>query len=151
MSKLPAPLLTGPRAGGCHQGIVCRHGVPWYHLPLQEQLVITAAHGGEVRWLLAALRGLQAAELGHQTGHVSTTPHEGPLGPAGWQDGLQQAGSSQGVLPGPGGPAGHPQDGSHYPLWAVRVSEDAWAQECQQSFQRFMDEVWRGWTASLST
>ena len=57
----------------------------------------------------------------------------------GWpNEGLQQAGSR----PGPGGQAGHPQDGFHHSLWTVGVPEDAlWAQECWPVIQRSMDEV----------
>ena len=114
-SGLPLP-PTGSRAAGRRQGGICRHGVPGHHPEIQEQLVFTAAHGGEVRRLLAALRRLPAAEPGHQAGHVPAAPHGGSLGPAGRQEGLLQAGSAEGVLPGASGRQGRPQDGGDHPL-----------------------------------
>ena len=105
------------------QGIICRSKCSWSSpLHMVEKSNDSWQPCGYYRWLnLVTKRDMYPPP--YMAGH---------LGPAGWQEGLQQAVSLQGVLPGPSGPAGRPQDGGHHPLWAVRVSEDAlWAQECR--------------------
>ena len=70
---------------------------------LEEQLGLSPPHDVEEEWHMGAMRGLQAAQPGHQARPVTSTAHRGPVHQAGGHEDVLQHRPQEGKLAGASG------------------------------------------------